>query len=78
MEPDPIFDMGNGIKLVKAEVSWPEGSWYFMHDSAVPLVWSREDGWVNSHQVKRADRNFHSVEEALEAWEKDGAAPRRS
>jgi hypothetical protein len=75
VEPDPIFDMGDGIKLVKAEMCWPEGSWYFLRDSAVPLVWSRRDGWVNYHQMKRADCNFRSVEEALEAWEKGGKAP---
>jgi hypothetical protein len=78
VEPEPIFDMGDGVKLVKAKICWPEGSWYFLRDSAVPLVWSRRDGWVNSRQIKRADCNFRSVEEALEAWEKCAATPRRS
>jgi len=58
----------DGVKLVKDCTFWPEGSWYFVHDGAVLLVWSRIVGWVDYSDAHRTGCHFQSAEAAMEAW----------
>jgi hypothetical protein len=69
-----IPKLPDGVKLVKSDTFWPEGSWYFIQDLAVPLVWSHKDGWKKYYEANRADCHFHSAEDAMKAWEKDATA----
>ena len=69
MKPKPNpSKLPDGVKLVKSDISWPEGIWYFIQDLPVLLIWSRKDGWVRYYVANRADCNFHSAEAAMEAW----------
>lgn len=58
----------DGVKLVKDRTFWPEGSWYFVHEGAVPLVWSHIVGWVDYFDAHRTGCHFQSAEAAIEAW----------
>lgn len=60
--------LGNGIELVKSDTFWPEGQWYFIQNLAVPLVWSRKDGWQKYYEANKADSHFKTAEEAMQAW----------
>ena len=67
-----VVNLPDGVKLVNSEawgIFYPEGDWYFLRDGAVPLVWSRKDGWKKYYEINRADCYFHSAEDAMKAWE---------
>ena len=58
--------LGDGAKLVKEVISWPETKWSIRKGD---LLWSKTEGWKKYFEAKRADSIFKTAEEALTAWE---------
>jgi len=56
----------DGVELVKSDIFWPEGRFYF---SSGEFVWSKTEGWKKYHEVNREDSHFRTAEEAIAAWE---------
>ena len=57
------MNLPDGVKLVKSAASGifsPEGDFYFVRDLAVPLIWSREEGWNKYYEVNSANSHFNS------------------
>ena len=55
----------DGIELVKADIFWPEGQFYFIRGE---MVWSKTEGWKKYYEVNREDAHFKTAEEAMAAW----------
>lgn len=56
----------DGVELVKSDIFWPEGRFYFCSGE---FVWSKTAGWKKYYEVKREDSQFKNAEEAMAAWE---------
>lgn len=67
MISDPKLPIG--IVLVKSDIFWPEGRFYFVRGEE---VWSKTQGWVIYYKVRREDCYFETEELAMQAWQGSG------
>ena len=61
----------DGVKLVNSAtfgVFYPEGNYYFVRDSYVPMIWSKKSGWKKYYEVDYAESRFQTMMDAIEAW----------